>query len=358
MKIYLVGGAVRDIVMNTEPKDRDWVIVGATNEDVQRMLDEGYEQVGKDFPVFLHPVTKEEYALARTERKTGVGYGGFEVSTENVTLEEDLARRDLTMNAMAMDMDNQQIIDPFNGCRDIELRFIRHTTEAFSEDPLRALRVARLAARYGFHIAEETKELVKHIGEIGELNHLTPERIWLELQKTIKDGALALFLYHAQHLDVLKHCTFLSSLFGTTLTNKHVQVASRLKHLYPKDRYELAIAALARTKPMAGATRRMQEGFMLLREYGATVWTPEGVYDLIRVAGAYREGNSVSDLLNLIELTQPIKTCEVHIAVLTECISETKTVVAAQFPGIEGKALGDAIKAARINIISQILQAT
>lgn len=180
MKVYLVGGAVRDMVMGIEPKDRDYVVVGATPQD---MLDLGYKQVGADFPVFLHPDTGEEYALARVERKTGVGYHGFKTDhSPNITLEQDLLRRDLTMNSMAMDEDGT-IIDPYGGQKDIQSKMIRHTSAAFEEDPVRILRACRFAARYGFHIHPETRAFMIAMVNRGELHHVTRERIINEIRK-------------------------------------------------------------------------------------------------------------------------------------------------------------------------------
>ncbi|ARU55706.1 tRNA nucleotidyltransferase [Oleiphilus messinensis] len=180
MKSYLVGGAVRDKLLNIPVKDRDWVVVGATPEV---LLASGYSQVGADFPVFLHPQTKEEYALARTERKKGKGYKGFEChAAPDVTLEDDLRRRDLTINAMAMDK-NGNITDPFQGQTDLQNRILRHVSEAFIEDPLRILRVARFAARFhhlGFTVADETMALMKEMVDTGEADHLVPERVWQE----------------------------------------------------------------------------------------------------------------------------------------------------------------------------------
>ncbi len=185
MKIYLVGGAVRDKQLNRPVLERDWVVVGATPED---LLQQGYQPVGKDFPVFLHPKSKEEYALARTERKTGQGYHGFSCYyAPDVTLEQDLQRRDLTINAMAED-DKGNIIDPYNGLDDLTAKKLRHVSDAFIEDPLRVLRVARFASRYhhlGFTVAEETLSLMKHIAQSGELNSLTPERVWKETEKAL-----------------------------------------------------------------------------------------------------------------------------------------------------------------------------
>lgn len=185
MNVYLVGGAVRDALLNLEVKDRDWVIVGATIADLTRQR---YQQVGTNFPVFLHPDTHEEYALARTERKSGKGYTGFICDfSPSVTLEEDLGRRDLTINAIAQAKDGS-LIDPYQGQADIKARLLRHVSEAFTEDPLRVLRVARFAARFhrlGFNIASETKTLMRHIALSGELEALTPERVWLEWEKSL-----------------------------------------------------------------------------------------------------------------------------------------------------------------------------
>lgn len=185
IKKFLVGGAVRDQIMGLAVKDRDWVVVGSTPQD---MLDHGFSQVGNDFPVFLHPETGEEHALARKERSTGDGYEAFEFDTDpTVTLEEDLRRRDSTMNSIAMD-DDGTLIDPFGGLDDIKNRIIRHTSDAFAEDPVRILRVARFMARYshmGFHIAPETSNLMIGMCESGAIDSLVKERVWQEL-----DGAL------------------------------------------------------------------------------------------------------------------------------------------------------------------------
>lgn len=207
METYLVGGAVRDTLLNIPVYDHDWVVVGATPDD---MSQQGYSQVGKDFPVFLHPKTKEEYALARTERKSGQGYHGFEVSFDpTVTLEEDLIRRDLTINAMARDADGL-IIDPYGGQQDLDNKVLRHVSEAFAEDPLRVLRVARFAAKlsaFGFALAPETTELMKTMSASGELSALTPERVWQEVVKALNTDKPSVFF------EVLNQVNALSVLF-------------------------------------------------------------------------------------------------------------------------------------------------
>ena len=207
MNKYKVGGCVRDKLLDYDYTEIDWVVVGSTPQD---LLDKGFLQVGSGFPVFLHPQTKEEYALARTERKSGVGYKGFEFFTDvNVTLEEDLSRRDLTINAMAEDSDGN-IIDPYGGQKDLSQKILRHVSDAFLEDPLRILRVARFAARYhhlGFKVADETLSLMAHISDSGELVHLAAERVWVETNKALQEKTPSIYI------EVLRQCNALSKLF-------------------------------------------------------------------------------------------------------------------------------------------------
>lgn len=194
MQIYKVGGAVRDRLLGIPFSDTDWVVVGASADD---MLAQGYRPVGADFPVFLHPKTGEEYALARTERKSGRGYGGFTFyASPDVTLEEDLIRRDLTINAMAEDGDGK-VVDPYHGQKDLDARLLRHVSPAFAEDPLRVLRVARFAARYapmGFSVAPETLALMRELSESGELEALTAERSWKEISRALMESRPDVFI--------------------------------------------------------------------------------------------------------------------------------------------------------------------
>ncbi len=207
METFLVGGAVRDKLLGIPHKERDWVVVDATPEE---MLARGFRQVGKDFPVFLHPESHEEYALARTERKTAPGYHGFAVhAAPDVTLEQDLLRRDLTINAIAETPDGE-LIDPYGGLRDLEARLLRHVSPAFAEDPVRILRVARFAARFahlGFHIAEETMRLMRKMVEAGEVDALVPERVWAETQRALCTDS------PARYFEVLRECGALRVLF-------------------------------------------------------------------------------------------------------------------------------------------------
>jgi len=207
MKTYLVGGAVRDKLLGLPVKDHDWVVTGATPDD---MLEKGFTPVGKDFPVFLHPKTHEEYALARTERKTAAGYHGFQFQADsNVTLEEDVQRRDLTINALAED-ENGKVLDYVGGQADIEKRLLRHVSPAFTEDPVRILRIARFAARFtslGFKVADDTLKLMSDMVKQGEVNALVPERVWQEMVRALGEPSPDVFI------EVLRECGALKVLF-------------------------------------------------------------------------------------------------------------------------------------------------
>lgn len=200
MQIYLVGGAVRDELLGVPGGDRDWCVVGATADE---LLAQGYRQVGKDFPVFLHPQTGEEYALARTERKTAPGYRGFAFDTSpEVSIEEDLGRRDLTINALARDADGR-LVDPFGGAADLEDRILRHVSDAFCEDPVRILRTARFAARFahlGFRVADDTMALMRQMVDGGEADNLVPDRVWQETERALGEQDPQVFF------DVLRKC--------------------------------------------------------------------------------------------------------------------------------------------------------
>ena len=207
MDVYKVGGCIRDKYLDLAIKDQDWVVVGTTPDELKQL---GYQPVGKDFPVFLHPQSKEEYALARTERKTAPGYTGFEFyAAADVTLEDDLKRRDLTINAMAEDA-NGKLIDPYNGKADLDKRILRHVSPAFAEDPVRILRVARFAARFaelGFSVADETNVLMQQMVDNGEVDALVPERVWQETVYSLMEKTPARFF------EVLRDCGALKKIF-------------------------------------------------------------------------------------------------------------------------------------------------
>ena len=222
MQVYKVGGAVRDRLLGLPVTDIDRVVVGATTEE---MLAQGFRPVGADFPVFLHPKTGEEYALARTERKSGRGYGGFTFyASPEVTLEEDLIRRDLTINAMAED-DQLNLTDPYHGQRDLEARILRHVSPAFAEDPLRVLRVARFAARYaglGFTVADETMDLMRQLSESGELQALTAERSWKEISRALMEDHPQVFIQVLRDCGALKELLpEVDALFGVPQPETH-----------------------------------------------------------------------------------------------------------------------------------------
>lgn len=224
MKMYLVGGAVRDQLLGKPVLEKDWVVVGGTAGE---MLKLGFQQVGKEFPVFLHPKTKEEYALARTERKIGRGYTGFEFHADpNVTLEEDLKRRDLTINAMAQ-MEDGTLIDPYQGALDLKNRLLRHVSDAFAEDPVRILRVARFAARFGFEVADKTMDLMRFMVNSGEIDALVPERVWKELERALSQP------YPEKFFEVLRECGALAVLFPG-ITSDGLMALKKATLLSPK----------------------------------------------------------------------------------------------------------------------------
>ena len=258
MQIYLVGGAVRDLLLGLEVKDRDWVVVGATPE---QMLDAGFKQVGRDFPVFLHPDSGEEYALARTERKSGKGYTGFEIfAGADVSLEEDLLRRDLTINAIAEDSEGA-LVDPYGGCRDLEQRILRHVSPAFGEDPLRVLRVARFAARFaglGFHIAPETQDLMRELSAGDELAHLTPERVWQEFERALATASPLTFI---AVLDAVGACAQLLPELCNLSTPEARQASERLatRRGSAEQQFALLLTMATREKPEQRAVADIEE---------------------------------------------------------------------------------------------------
>ncbi len=233
MEIYLVGGAVRDQLLGLPVTEHDYVVVGATPEE---LIQQGYRQVGKDFPVFLHPETNEEYALARTERKTGRGYKGFRVyAAPNVSLEQDLQRRDITINAMAQDQAGK-IIDPFDGQKDLTAKKIRHVSEAFIEDPVRILRVARFSARLaplGFTVAKPTMDLMRYMVDDGEVDHLVAERVWQEMVKALQAEKPSMFFR------VLKECHALKVILPEIARLFHITSYSNVKKNMADDVFSL-----------------------------------------------------------------------------------------------------------------------
>ncbi len=218
MEVYLVGGAVRDRVLGLPIKEKDWCVVGSSPGEMKKL---GFQSVGKDFPVFLHPETKEEYALARTEKKIKPGYHGFDFNTsKNVTLLEDLKRRDLSINAMAID-NNDNLIDPYNGLDDITQKKLRHVSKAFDEDPVRVLRTAKFAARFhqlGFSVHADTQKIMKSISDNGELDHLVSDRVWKEMEQALSGNDPHVFFI------TLQNCGALIKLFPELYINKDTKI--------------------------------------------------------------------------------------------------------------------------------------
>jgi tRNA nucleotidyltransferase (CCA-adding enzyme) len=356
MKVYLVGGAVRDKLMGLQPKDRDWVVVGATEADVQKMLADGYTQVGADFPVFLHPETNEEYALARVERKNGVGYHGFTVQADaSVTIEEDLARRDLTVNSMAMD-DDGKIIDPFGGLRDLRNGVLRHTTEAFAEDPLRVLRLARFAARLpAWRVDESTKALCWKLASEGELNHLSIERIWAELEKGFAAKNPGRMLEVLERTGALLFCDTLSAVFGPGLEDSAFKVLNTLAAVPQEKRFAACVGAIALPdSDLPGASARVRECLKNVTALRNAKFTCHDLAEVLKRSRALGEGPAFSDFLSAVVAIESAGTrLPFSMKQLALAAHIMKGVKAIQFPGIVGKALGQAIENQRVQNLQQ-----
>ena len=397
MKVYLVGGAVRDALLGYPSSERDWVVVGASPRE---LLDRGYQQVGRDFPVFLHPETRDEYALARTERKQGHGYTGFAVHCDPaVTLEQDLLRRDLTVNAMARSAEGE-IIDPYGGQRDLAARVLRHVSEAFVEDPLRVLRTARFAARYahlGFSVAPETLALMAEIVGQGELAHLPAERIWVELERALGERDPQVFV------QVLRDCGALEALlpevealFGVPQTERYhpeidtgihtlmaLQQAARLTPASDV-RFALLVHDLGKgTTPRDEWPRHIaheQRGLQLVERVCQRLKAPGQYRELaLKVCQYHTHCHRALELrgktlLRLLQATDALRRAERFEAFLLACeadargrrgleqcdypqadylrraLAAAREVSAADFSaqGLQGKALGDAIASERV----------
>lgn len=304
MQIYKVGGAVRDRLLGRPVTEVDWVVVGSSAEEMQA---QGFRPVGADFPVFLHPRTGEEYALARTERKSGRGYGGFTFyASPEVTLEEDLIRRDLTINAMAED-EQGRLIDPYHGQRDLEQKWLRHVSPAFAEDPLRVLRVARFAARYaplGFRIAPETQALMRALSESGELQALTPERSWKEISRALMEPRPDVFIRVLRDCGALRELLpEVDALFGVPQpaahhpeidTGEHVLAVLRqcAGHDQPLSvRWACLLHDLGKGTTPAGEwpqhVAHEQRGLKLIRAVNARCKAPRECQELALLVGEY-----------------------------------------------------------------------
>jgi tRNA nucleotidyltransferase (CCA-adding enzyme) len=355
-RVLLVGGAVRDKLLGIEPKDRDWVIVGATEDDVNQLLAKGFSRVGADFPVFLHPETNEEYALARVERKIGAGYHGFTtVANADVTIEDDLARRDLTINSMAMDEDGK-LIDPYSGLSDLHNHVLRHTTSAFIEDPLRVLRLARFAARFNnFKVAPETIALCRLIATSGELNDLSNERIWTELEKGFNENCILDFMTVLHDTYALDRCDLLHTLFGAYFTPEQKNKCKVLKNIDGTSKLSVCVAVLGakinEVKNVHGATKRIVDACNSIDVLCNTDRTAHSLNALLKNIGALRDHTVFEDAIKIALVLEAVKEINLKFSVKELLIGTivVKEVKAIQFPGVEGRALGNAIENQRIN---------
>jgi tRNA nucleotidyltransferase (CCA-adding enzyme) len=379
MQTYLVGGAVRDKLLGLPVREKDWVVVGASP---QELLDQGFKQVGKDFPVFLHPQTGDEYALARTERKTGPGYKGFAFhASPEVTLEQDLQRRDLTINAMAENADGT-LIDPYHGREDLDNGLLRHVSPAFAEDPVRILRVARFAAQFGkwgFKVAHGTNALMRNMVESGEVDHLVPERVWGELARALASDTPHRFF------TVLAGCGALAVLFpeiareyGDPQTHSSKQLVAPLQALAdsvahsddPAVRFAVLLRALGRD---LDRDQRLAEAEALCNRYRAPNdyrWLalhairheqnvlsddPRQLLTLMESAGAFRTGTRWPQLLDtwraagLIDPQRAERLEQARAAAARISADDVNT------PDLSGPALGTAIRERRIEALKTML---
>ena len=374
MQVYLVGGAVRDELLGRAVKERDWVVVGATPAELEGL---GYRAVGREFPVFLHPETKEEYALARLERKVAPGYRGFVTEfSPTVTLEEDLQRRDLTINAMARDAKGQ-IIDPFGGRADLEARVLRHVSPAFAEDPVRILRVARFAARYeelGFKVAPETMTLMRHMVQNGEAGALVSERVWRELEGTLETAS------PQRGLEVLSDCGALGVLLpelarsadasqdmralraaAESATSSAVRWATLLGGLAATDIEALCERLRTPTehRELALLTARLEREFASALDPASS---PEQLLSLLEQADAFRRPERFARWLEVLAARR--RGAEVAAQATTALLARLRTAAAAaaavQLSAVElrahrGPQLGAAMRARRLKAIGSQL---
>ena len=336
MKSYVVGGAVRDELLGLPVKDRDYVVVGSTPEEMVR---QGFKPVGKDFPVFLHPATHEEYALARTERKSGRGYKGFKVhASPEVTLEEDLKRRDLTVNAMARAEDGT-LIDPFGGKQDLENGVLRHVSDAFAEDPVRILRVARFAARFGFKVADETLKLMKEMVDSGEADYLVPERVWREFARGLAEP-------HPEVMfEVLERSGFLGKAFPE-LKSWPKRFAGSVPVRFAVLTWPLSESQIEALSERLRAPNEVRELALTASRNKAALSgsTPEKLLGLLKGADAFRRPERFDELLEAARLAEPgIDTARIERALRAAAALDAGAIAAkAASPSEIGKRVDEA----------------
>lgn len=362
LQVYRVGGAVRDALLGWSVVDNDWVVVGATPEAMRKR---GFKPVGRDFPVFLHPETAEEYALARTERKSGHGYAGFDVhASPDVTLEEDLLRRDLTINAIAQSIEGE-LTDPFNGQGDIEQRVLRHISSAFSEDPLRVLRTARFLARYaslGFTIADETLALMRQVSHSGELEHLAAERVWVETEKALGEPSPDVYFTTLERCEALP--IWFPELMGSVLPQGLAALDQTPRNstlAVAHWRYAQLVSPLTAEQRDALATRlKLPNGVAQLARHTALTHTllaapldgPNVLHWLERLDG-WRKPEQVEAQLALVSVLAPEQVKRLGSAWLAAREVRPQALMA---EGYQGAALGEAIRVRRGQAVAVALE--
>lgn len=364
MEIFIVGGAVRDGLLGKSPKDVDYVVVGATSQD---MIDLGYSQVGADFPVFLHPKSGDEYALARTERKIGAGYHGFEVTADSsTTLSDDLSRRDLTINAMAMNQETGEVHDPFNGHQDLQDKVLRHVSPAFAEDPLRVVRLARFYARFSdFTIAPETVEIAKLVVLSGELDDLPHERFWAELEKVMEEENSHRFFEAVWLFGMDEHVQFFRELYGKFVPGKLDQMKKIMEYTAvfaqdPKDRmmYHTALTASVEAETINSATVATQILFRNIQRVRILTKTVDNIFDVLHAAKAFSQASDTKQLILTMAIAEHAgEKFAVDYQVLGAAWKAAQQITSeAYIQNFSGKALGEAIKQGRKAAIAKCFQ--
>ena len=380
MEVYLVGGAIRDRLLGLTSREKDWVVINATSSDLKRL---GYKQVGKSFPVFIHPKTGEEYALARKEIKSGKGYYGFKIdSNPNVTLEEDLSRRDLTINAIAED-NMGQIIDPFNGQEDLSKRLLRHVSAAFIEDPLRVLRVSRFKAKLhslNFEIASETKKLLKEIVESGELKHLVPERIWQETYKALCEPRFDQFFQTLIDLGALEQVFPEISHMNSGFSESYIVQAAIKKEISPKNRFCSIFLLMLEDgqQSLQNTIKAIQKRVNLPNDYKNLVLILDNIYPMlfssdgnakqefsaeqyliiIEKLDALRNPSNLDEVLEVISLKKNYSDIEATVSLIRKSLvlAQSVKINNLQEEGLEGSVIGKKLRELRLNKIKEELK--
>jgi len=380
MDVYLVGGAIRDRLLGLSSKEKDWVVINATASDLTRL---GYKQVGKSFPVFIHPKTGEEYALARKEIKSGKGYYGFKIdASPNVTLEEDLYRRDLTINAMAEDNEGK-IIDPFNGQKDISNRVLRHVSNAFVEDPLRVLRISRFKAKLhdlNFEIAPETKKLLEEIVESGELKTLVPERIWQEAYKALCEPRFDQFFQTLIDLRALVQVFPEITHMNSNFSENHIVKAAIKKEVSPKIKFCSIFLIMLEDghQSLKDTIMTMQERMNIPNDFKNLVVLIENIYpmlfstdsnekkefyaeqylNIIEQLDALRKPSNLEEVLEVISLKKNYSDIEATVSLIRKSLvlAQSVKINNLQEDSLEGSVIGEKLRELRLDKIKEELK--